>query len=197
MSPDALTTDLDCRAAALAIVDAFHVLTQALVLRGEHNIVTRLSLGLVLTGDTRSKREQVLLSAIEAVLRIMAGRPSKSLNTVLLMGTFGTGKSMLFEALRLAAAMIEYANPDVIMCAAYVFSPRGVLPLAYIAHAMHRRGILTGDDGVLPAWCDPSNHMLAAARQEAFQAWIDAWYRSKGKRVIPLLLIDEFGSMSR
>jgi len=67
------------------------------------------------------------------------------------------GKSSLFQAIGFAMAILDYSNPDLIICPAYVSAPTGVIPEAYLADAMHQRGILTGADGVLPAWCDPDS----------------------------------------
>lgn len=115
---------------------------------------------------------------------------------MLLMGSTGTGKSPLLMAIRKVMALIEYANPDVIVCPAYVHSPGRMIPQAYIADVMHRRGILTGIDGVLPAWCNPSNPMDAKARQEALQTWIDDYRQKHGKQVVPAVLIDDMNAMN-
>lgn len=139
----------ECETVAFSVLEALQVLVQAMAVARKADALQ--SESLVLSGAPGSHREEVLFSAIEAVLYTAAIEPLQYKNNKLLVGAKGMGKSSLFQAIGLAMAILDYANPDLIICPAYVSSPSGVIPEAYLADAMHQRGILTGADGVLPA----------------------------------------------
>lgn len=185
----------DPLAAARTVVEALGVLVQAqAVARGSD---TELAESLVLCGAPGSQREDVLLSAVEAVLYTVTVACAQEKNNKLLVGAKGVGKTSIFQAIGAAMAILDYANDDLIICPAYVSKPSGVIPEAYMAEAMHQRGILTGSDGVLPAWCDPHSEMSAAGRSQDLKSWVRGWLADHGKWVVPVLLIDEAAEIRR
>lgn len=153
VEPDDLSTRNACSVAARAVLNALQVLMHARVVTRELKVPVYEAL--VLCGAPESHRERALLSSIEAAMHLIGGRSTQHRNNGLLVGAKGMGKSTLFKSIGMAMAMMDFANPDVIVCPAYSVSPGDAAPLAHIAEAMHKRGVLIGDDGTLPAWCDP------------------------------------------
>lgn len=148
-----------------------------------------------MSGVAGSPLERALLSAFEAVICILSERRAQYLLNKVVVGAKGLDKSKLLKSIGLAVAMVDFASPGVIICPAYVSKPSGVLPEAYIADAIFQRGILFGDDRVLPKWCDPRSGEDAVGRQRDLVRWINDWRNDKGIYVVPFLLIDEVAEL--
>ena len=75
---------------------------------------------LVATGEPGSRREKVLRGGILAVTNSISTNIRIEYANQLLVGPKGIGKTSLFKALLDACAIIQFANPEVDVCPAYV-----------------------------------------------------------------------------
>lgn len=138
----------------------------------------------VLTGHPDSKREEVALNAIEALIKSVPSRNTNHLTRCrIIAGSKGIGKSHILRCIGQAAAILDFANEGMRFIPAYVATASPMTPLSHMAVACLSNGVLLDEYGEVPAWA-----ALAAAeisRGKTFVQWCEE------KAVYPVLLIDE------